>query len=121
MNVVLCCNTDTTHLEKILSHYGDLTIFKGVFDKSPGVQLAYSLQDGKCFDLVIVALDGANGLTDCQIIRRIQNKLPIIWITEQEEFIHASKRIGINGFLVKPTTEESIVACVEYCKNSTLS
>ena len=112
MNIALCCDADTAYLKEILSIFAEVTIFSGAFDRPPCVQLAY-FSEKNTFDLVVVALNGASGLTDCQHIKARNKCLPILWITEQEDFIHASKRLFIEEFLVKPITEEEITKCVK--------
>ena len=123
MQLALCSETNITEIEKVLQNLGELTVYIGIPPKPPrgpkpsGYQLFCSIIDGKKVDLVVVPIDGALGLNTCNDIRSRHKDLPIIWITEQVEFIKASKRIGIEGFLVKPITDEMLINCVEHCKN----
>ena len=123
MQLALCSETNLAEIEKVLQSLGELTVYIGIPPKPPrgsepsDYQLLCSIIDGKKVDLVVVPIDGARGLNSCNHIRGLHKDLLIIWITEQEEFIKASERMSIEGFLVKPVTDEELINCVEHCKN----
>ena len=117
MNLVLCCDTDSTYLEQILLNCGDIMICKGDYDRPPCVELEYYLEKGNRCDLVIVALDGAAGMINCQYIRKRRKQLPLLWISEQESFYKESLRIEVEGFLIKPVRADVIIKSIEYCYN----
>lgn len=105
MHIALCCKQDTEPIKQALSAFGEVTVFEGAWDRQPSVQLACYLARGEPCDLAVVALDGAAGMHDCKQIKSHQKDLPVLWISEQEEFWKESQRLRVEEFLVKPVPE----------------
>lgn len=114
MHIALCCNGDVQSLEQTLSAFGEVVVFSGEWDRPPSVQLAYYMTRGRPCDLAVVALDGAAGMLDCKQIKGFDKKLPVLWISEQEEFWKESNRMGVEEFLVRPVPEGMLRKVAEH-------
>ena len=71
----------------------------------------------KKFDGAIIALDGAEGLEGVNALREHQKSLPIIWMSNDEQFALISYRYKVTMFLTKPyqldELEEAMIRVME--------
>lgn len=89
-------------LTALLSEFDEVKFYKNA------TELAYYLEDKNPCRLAVVERDGAGGMNDCAHVACRKALDAALWITEQEEFIHQSRRMGVAGFLVKPVSDETI-------------
>ncbi|MGL5259908.1 MAG: hypothetical protein ACRC7V_07345 [Lachnospiraceae bacterium] len=114
MNIALCCHENSEELRVTLGFYGKVVVFSGLWDRTPGVQLAEYLIQNKPCDLAVVVLDGAEGMNDCRKIKNYKKDLPLLWISDQDAFWAESRRMGVEEFLVKPVPEGMLQKVVEH-------
>lgn len=102
MRIALCSYSPKEAETSILMQIGDVIRFdRGSF-------VAYAIHSGKQYDIAIVMEDEARGMNDCMVIREHDRDIPIIWISDQEEFRAQSVRMHVNRFFVKPISPKQL-------------
>lgn len=112
MNIALCTTKNNVEASKLLLKYGDV---KEYFN---AVDLLYELAEKEKYDLVVVDLNGAKGMNLCSRIRSQHNSIPIIWVSDDDEFKLQAKRLLVDGFLIKPIMESEINKIIKYIFNN---
>lgn len=100
--IALLCDGSKSFWNDLLSLWEPVQIF------SDGVALAYYIQQGGECSLALVAVDGAEGMNWATYAKHQRPSLPVVWVSEQAEFEPQSRRIPVDGFLVKPVTSQMV-------------
>lgn len=79
-----------------------------------GSDLLYRQRENR-FDVVIVALPGAQGMEIASSVRAFDEKLPLIWISDDAGFGVMSYRLQARMFLVEPITESQVCNALSRC------
>lgn len=109
MSVVALCGED----EKVLAALNtdprfQVLIFSPEVQRAPETAFCYFLREGGLCDLAVIAYPGARGMNACRAIRGQRPQLPILWLSDQAEFLPESKRIPVQGFCAPVPNEKSI-------------
>lgn len=107
MITLICEKKEQERLKILLRKFGNVELFKD------GISFAFYLQQGGLCRLAVVAKDSAEGMNDCGYAMHDNTPTPVLWITEQAEFLNQSKRMGVAGFLVKPVTDDAFQETVK--------
>lgn len=102
MIALICEKREQEWLKMLLSEFGDVELFKD------GISFAFYLQQGGLCRLAVVAKDSAEGMNDCSYAIHDSTPTPVLWISEQAEFLNQSKRMDVAGFLVKPVADDAL-------------
>lgn len=70
---------------------------------------------GETFDLLIVALNGVNGMEAAIDARERDKNLRLIWISDMPEFSMQAYRLRAQDFLPKPIAFEDLRAAIKRC------
>ena len=76
--------------------------------------LLYRIRRG-CCDAVLIALPGALGMESAIGVRGIDERIPLVWISDDEVFAMQSYRLKTRMFLSFPTTEKQVADALERC------
>ena len=76
--------------------------------------LLYRLRRGSC-DAVVVALQGALGMESAIGVRALDASVPLIWISDDEDFGMQSYRLRARMFLRFPVEEEQVTRALQRC------
>lgn len=66
-------------------------------------------------DLMIIAVDGADGMEGVIAARKFQPETKLIWFSNDKAFGSQSYRLNCTYFAVKPITEELLETAVSRC------
>lgn len=66
------------------------------------------LQSAVAYDAVVVALKGVAGLQAVRTLREAGNKLPLIWIADERDYVRFSYRYQVTFFLVDTEGQEML-------------
>ena len=105
--IVLLHDKASVELQSYLSPLGEVLVLP---DKN--ALQDYLLSKGLC-DLVVCAVDGAAGMNICIAARKRRCDVPVIWITEQKEFLPQSMRIPVAKFMLKPIAPTDVVTTAQ--------
>lgn len=64
------------------------------------------LQSAVVYDAVVVALKGVAGLQAVRTLREAGNKMPLIWIADERDYIRFSYRYQVTFFLMDTEGQE---------------
>ena len=67
------------------------------------------------YDLVFVAMDSATGMEGVIAVKNLQPHTPVIWISNDKNFVAQSYRLGVAYFSVKPIEERMIGLALKRC------
>lgn len=71
-------------------------------------QLLYRMREAP-FDAVFLAMPGALGMETALSVRGLHSAIPLVWASDQREFVPQSYRIRTSMFLLTPLTPTSVV------------
>lgn len=68
------------------------------------------------YDVVIVMADNAAGMEGVMAVQNVHPETPIIWFSNDENFVAQSYRLGVTYFAVKPINEKIIHLALKRCQ-----
>ena len=68
------------------------------------------------YELVFVAMDSATGMEGVIAVKNLQPHTPVIWISNDKNFVAQSYRLGVTYFSVKPIEERIIGLALKRCQ-----
>lgn len=66
-------------------------------------------------DMVFVLADNAEGMEGVIAAQNVQPDAPIIWFSNDKNFVAQSYRLGVSYFAVKPIDEKTVGLAVKRC------
>lgn len=97
--IALCCSENVVRTTVTLIRIANVKVF------NDGIELAYYLKENDDCQLAVIAVDGAKGMNYCTYVRGQNSKIPILWISDKEEYEEKAAKIPVNDFWVKPMPE----------------
>ena len=70
----------------------------------------------RLYDVVIVMADNAAGMEGVIAVQNVHPETPIIWFSNDENFVAQSYRLGVTYFAVKPLSEKMISMALKRCQ-----
>lgn len=74
------------------------------------------LLKNKYYDIVFVAMDNAAGMEGVIATQNVYPDIPIIWFTNDKNFVAQSYRLGVTCFAVKPIDEKVMKLALGKCQ-----
>ncbi len=68
------------------------------------------------YDMVFVMTDNAAGMEGVIAVQNVQPDTPIIWFSNDKNFVAQSYRLGVNYFAVKPIDEKIVNLALSRCR-----
>ena len=68
------------------------------------------------FDLVFVMADNAAGMEGVIAVQNVYPDIPIVWFSNDKNFVAQSYRLGVAYFAVKPLSEKIIGMAMKRCQ-----
>lgn len=68
------------------------------------------------YDMVFVMADNAAGMEGVIAVQNVQPDTPIIWFSNDKNFVAQSYRLGVNYFAVKPIDEKIVNLALNRCQ-----
>ena len=68
------------------------------------------------YDMVFVMTDNAAGMEGVIAVQNVQPDTPIIWFSNDKNFVAQSYRLGVNYFAVKPIDEKIVNLALNRCR-----
>ncbi len=68
------------------------------------------------YDMVFVMTDNAAGMEGVIAVQNVQPDTPIIWFSNDKNFVAQSYRLGVNYFAVKPIDEKIVSLALNRCQ-----
>ena len=68
------------------------------------------------FDMVFVMADNAAGMEGVIAVQNVQPDIPIVWFSNDKNFVAQSYRLGVNYFAVKPIDEKILSLALKRCQ-----
>lgn len=97
--IALCCSENKVRTAVTLIRLANVKVF------DDGIELAYYLKENDDCHLVVIAVDGAAGMNCCTYVRGQNKTIPILWISDREEYEEKASKIPVDDFWVKPMPE----------------
>lgn len=66
-------------------------------------------------DIVFVLADNAEGMEGVIAAQNVQPDTPIIWFSNDKNFVAQSYRLGVSYFAVKPIDEKTVALALKRC------
>ena len=73
------------------------------------------LQSGEP-DLIFVVMDNAAGMEGVIAVRNVHPRVPVVWFSNDRNFVAQSYRLGVNYFSVKPIDEKMMNLAITRCQ-----
>lgn len=70
----------------------------------------------RVYDRVFVMADNAAGMEGVIAVQSVQPDTPIIWFSNDKNFVAQSYRLGVNYFAVKPVDEKIVSLALNRCQ-----
>ena len=68
------------------------------------------------YDMVFVMTDNAAGMEGVIAVQNVQPDVPIVWFSNDKNFVAQSYRLGVNYFAVKPVDEKIVNLALNRCQ-----
>lgn len=68
------------------------------------------------YDMVFVMVDNAAGMEGVIAAQNVDSDVPIVWFSNDKNFVAQSYRLGVAYFAVKPINEKTVGLAVERCQ-----
>lgn len=68
------------------------------------------------YEIVFVAMDSASGMEGVIATKNVQPRVPVIWVSDDKNFVAQSYRLGVTYFSVKPIEEKMIGLALQRCQ-----
>ncbi len=68
------------------------------------------------YEMVFVMADNAAGMEGVIAVQNVQPDAPIIWFSNDKNFVAQSYRLGVNYFAVKPIDEKIVNLALNRCR-----
>lgn len=68
------------------------------------------------YDMVFVLADNAVGMEGVIAVQNVQPETPIVWFSNDKNFVAQSYRLGVNYFAVKPVDEKIVNLALKRCQ-----
>lgn len=68
------------------------------------------------YDMVFVMADNAVGMEGVIAVQNVQPDIPIVWFSNDKNFVAQSYRLGVNYFAVKPIDEKIVSLALTRCQ-----
>ena len=68
------------------------------------------------YDMVFVMADNAAGMEGVIAVQNVQPDIPIVWFSNDKNFVAQSYRLGVNYFAVKPVNEKIVSLALKRCQ-----
>lgn len=68
------------------------------------------------YDLVFVMADSAAGMEGVIALQNVQPDTPVVWFSNDKNFVAQSYRLGVNYFAVKPIDEKIVSLALKRCQ-----
>ena len=68
------------------------------------------------YDLVFVMADSAAGMEGVIALQNVQPDTPVVWFSNDKNFVAQSYRLGVNYFAVKPIDEKILSLALKRCQ-----
>ena len=73
------------------------------------------MQNNK-YDLIFVTMDNAAGMEGVIAVKNVHPHIPVVWFSNDKNFVAQSYRLGVTYFSVKPMEEKIISLALERCQ-----
>lgn len=70
------------------------------------------------YDVVFVMADNAGGMEGVIAAQTIDSTVPIVWFTNDKNFVAQSYRLGVSYFAVKPIDEKTVMLALRRCQQN---
>lgn len=74
------------------------------------------LMQNKNHDLIFVTVDNAAGMEGVIAVKNVHPNTPVIWFSNDKNFVAQSYRLGVTYFSVKPIEEKIMNLALERCQ-----
>lgn len=68
------------------------------------------------YDVIFVMADNAGGMEGVIAAQTIDSEVPIVWFTNDKNFVAQSYRLGVAYFSVKPIDEKQVRLALQRCQ-----
>ena len=68
------------------------------------------------YDLAFVMADSAAGMEGVIALQNVQPETPVVWFSNDKNFVAQSYRLGVNYFAVKPIDEKIVSLALKRCQ-----
>ena len=68
------------------------------------------------YKIVFVTMDNAAGMEGVIAVQNLHPDTPVIWFSNDKNFVAQSYRLGVNYFAVKPISEKIINMAIKRCQ-----
>lgn len=103
-------------IEVLLKKYSDVNSIAMEFDKyTDGITLLNCLIDGNGYDMIFldIEMDSINGIELAEKIRKIDKRVPIVYVTSYEAYWRRAYKVHAFQFIVKPVNEEELFSTMD--------
>lgn len=94
--IALCCDENRIQTAVTLLRYANVKVF------SDGLEMTDYLQNGGECHLAVIVVGGPEGMNDCTFVRGQNKDVPILWVSDREEYEACAKKIPVDDFWVQP-------------------
>ena len=67
-------------------------------------------------DLIFVTMDNAAGMEGVIAVRNLYPDTPVVWFSNDKNFVAQSYRLGVNYFSIKPIEEKNMNLAIARCQ-----
>lgn len=74
------------------------------------------LLSSRDYEMVFVMMDNAVGMEGVIVVQNLHPNIPVIWFSNDKNFVAQSYRLGVTYFSVKPIKEQMIRLALQRCQ-----
>lgn len=117
MKILVYGNTDDQRLiTQCIRSQVNMAFRRLEFTQTENYDRFLTLLEDNDYDLLFVAMDSAAGMEGVIAVKNLKPKLPVIWISNDKNFVAQSYRLGVSYFSVKPIEEKNMRLALQKCQ-----
>ena len=117
MDVLVYGNTkDEQSVKKLISRQASMAFRKICYTQTEDYDEFLIRLEEKNYDMVIIMTDNAAGMEGVIAVKNMLPHIPVLWFTNDKNFVAQSYRLGVTYFSVKPIEERTMKLALERCQ-----
>lgn len=117
MNVLIYGNaTDKESLTQHMKSQACMAFRKIDYSDTDDYDTFLELLNSKEYEKVFIMMDNAAGMEGVIAVQNLHPDTPVIWFSNDKNFVAQSYRLGVNYFAVKPIDEKILSLALKRCQ-----
>ena len=117
MNVLIFGNTaDKEIVVQHMKSNACMAFRKIIYSQTDDYDILLQLLGENLYDMAFIMADSAAGMEGVIAVQNISSSTPIVWFSNDKNFVAQSYRLGVDYFAIKPINEKTMNLAIARCQ-----